>query len=83
MNPANPKQQPRKTEGAPEASIKLTTAIKEHSVTETAPMAQDCSQEMDTCDQNGGSELFDEGDFITMSDSLPEMDMIFENVYVM
>lgn len=83
MNPTNPKQQPRETEAAPETSIKLTAAIKEHSVAETAPMAQDCSREINICDQKGGDEFFDEGDFITMSDSLPEMDIIFENVYVM
>jgi hypothetical protein len=83
MQSIDEKQQPQETEGAPEASAKMTIAVKEHSVADTALMAQDRSQEMDTCDQNEGSELFDEGDFITMSDSLPEMDIIFENVYVM
>ncbi len=82
MKSTNEKQQPHEAKGAPKGSANPTIAVNAQSVTGIDPMAQDCSREMDTCDQAGGYELFDEGDFITMSDSLSEMDIILENVYV-
>lgn len=40
---------------------------------------QGLPQPVDTCDQKGDCEAFDDDDFVTMSDTLPEIDIIFEN----
>lgn len=76
-------QQPVNPEDTPESSAKVSATVNGHSVTAMRVTDQNCAQETITCDPKGEDELFEERYFITMSDSLPEMDIIFENEYVM
>lgn len=76
-------QPPVNPEDTPEGPAKVSTTVNGHSVNAMQVTDQNCAQETITCDPKGEDELFDEGDFITMSDSLPEMDIILENEYVM
>lgn len=74
---------PQKPEGAPKRSAEPVTSLKEHSVSRIAMMAQHRSREIDTCGQKGGYEALDDDEFVTMSETLPEMNIIFENEYTM
>ena len=47
------------------------------------PAVRDHRQEIDRWSQKGGCEPFDDDDFVAMSDTLPEMGIIFENEYTM
>lgn len=83
MRSNDARRQPQSSEDATDNSAESATTPNEHFDGAMSVTAQNGPQEMDACGQKGGCGAFDDDEFVTMSDTLPEMDVIFENEYTM